>query len=358
MIATDTRPKRDLAWFRAESRSPALAAAVAGGGGLLVVVAGSVGVLVAGGLTPLASLQATLEGGGLRAVIAVGIAAGVVAMAVGWGMYRRMPTKLAREEAVAGAVLGAQAAVFGGAMLLFLALADLEKISRNFLDFERLGPHVGAFARGARNTLILAGAGEAIGIVLGVVLAVFLVSRRKVVRAPARVYVNFFRGTPLLWQLSIGFFGINLGLGLDVSPYTTGIIIFGLNTAAYAAEVFRAGIQSIERGQLEAARGLGMSYLQAMRYAVLPQAVRRVIPPLTNEFVILIKDTSLIIFLGLPERLYDLMSVGSQGYANSFNATFFVATAMGYLVVTLPLIRIVNIIERRMRSGLVGVTGA
>src|SRR5436190_7953736 len=98
------------------------------------------------------------------------------------------------------------------------------------------------------------------------------------------------------------------GLNLRLSTYNVAIIIFSLNTGAYAAEVFRAGIQSVERGQIEAARSLGMTYLQAMRYAIIPQAVRRVIPPLMNEFVILIKDTSLIFVLGLVIGHEDLFS--------------------------------------------------
>ncbi|HEX2240952.1 MAG TPA: amino acid ABC transporter permease, partial [Actinomycetota bacterium] len=163
------------------------------------------------------------------------------------------------------------------------------------------------------------------------------------------------RGTPLIWQLIFIGIGLPIGLGVNVDTYTAGIIAFSLNAGAYLAEVFRAGIQSIERGQLEAARGLGMSYLQAMRYAILPQAVRRVIPPLMNEFVILIKDTALIIVLGLTAGERDLMNVGDHVVANSFNATAYIATGIGYLVITLPLIRLVNVLEKRLRSGLVGV---
>ena len=110
---------------------------------------------------------------------------------------------------------------------------------------------------------------------------------------------RFFRGTPLIWQLATGYFLLLFGFGIRISGLVVAIIVFALNTGAYAAEVFRAGIQSIERGQMEAARSLGMSYVQAMRYAIVPQAVRRVIPPLMNEFVILIKDTVLVIVLGL-----------------------------------------------------------
>jgi ABC-type amino acid transport system permease subunit len=180
-------------------------------------------------------------------------------------------------------------------------------------------------------------------------------SKRRTVRAPAVTYINFFRGTPLIWQLSVFYFGLALGLRLNVSAYVTAMIVFALNTGAYAAEVFRAGIQSIERGQMEAARSLGMTYAQSMRYAIVPQAVRRVIPPLMNEFVILIKDTSLITVLGLLATELDLFSFGREGFSSTFNATYFVAVAAGYLVITLPLIRIVNAVEARLHSGLLGL---
>jgi ABC-type amino acid transport system permease subunit len=143
-----------------------------------------------------------------------------------------------------------------------------------------------------------------------------------------------------------------------MSAFTVAIIVFALNTGAYASEVFRAGIQSIERGQYEAARSLGMSYVQAMRYAIVPQAVRRVIPPLMNEFVILIKDTALVVALGLLESELDIFSTAREGQAATFNATFFTVAAIAYLVVTLPLIRLVNAVEKRLRSGLVGIAGA
>jgi ABC-type amino acid transport system permease subunit len=108
---------------------------------------------------------------------------------------------------------------------------------------------------------------------------------------------------------------------------------------------------------MEAARSLGMSYPQAMRYAIVPQAVRRVIPPLMNEFVILIKDTSLIIVLGLSTAQQDLYNFAREGFSDTFNATFYVGAAIGYLIVTLPLIGLVNAVERRLRSGLVSVAG-
>jgi His/Glu/Gln/Arg/opine family amino acid ABC transporter permease subunit len=214
-----------------------------------------------------------------------------------------------------------------------------------------------AFLTGAKNTLLLALGGEIGGIAIGLILALLVLSEYRAVRAPARVYINFFRGTPLIWQLAFFYFGVTLGLGLNFSSYTVALVVFALNTGAYASEVFRAGIQSIERGQLEAARGLGLSYLQSMRYIIVPQAVRRVVPPLMNEFVILIKDTALVVILGLTLNQRELFSVGQDGYAATFNGTFLVMTAIGYLVVTLPLIRLVTAVEHRLRSGLVGIVG-
>jgi ABC-type amino acid transport system permease subunit len=122
--------------------------------------------------------------------------------------------------------------------------------------------------------------------------------------------------------------------------------------------VFRAGIQSIDRGQIEAARSLGMSYLQAMRFTIVPQAVRRVIPPLMNEFVILIKDTALVSVIGLTIENNEIFTLAREGQSVTFNGTFFTVAAVAYLIVTLPLIRLVNVVEGRLRSGLIGIAGA
>jgi His/Glu/Gln/Arg/opine family amino acid ABC transporter permease subunit len=289
--------------------------------------------------------------------LVLAILLGTAVTIIGFGTYRGMDSKRKREHALTGAILGIQAAALAGLILWFRS-AGPDQFAFQFLNFVKLRGYGKAFLTGAKNTLLLAVVGEIGGIVLGLVLALFALSKRRAVRAPARTYVNFFRGTPLIWQLSVFYYGIALGLKLNLSAYQVAMLVFALNTGAYAAEVFRAGIQSIERGQFEAARSLGMSYLQSMRYAILPQAFRRVIPPLMNEFVILIKDTSLILVLGLVAGQFDLFSVAREGYANTFNATFFVAAAAGYLVVTLPMIGAVNAVERRLRSGLVGVAAA
>src|SRR5512132_1620003 len=287
----------------------------------------------------------------------LGIGLGGFALVLGASTYRRMDSKRRRDQAITGAVLGSQAVLLAIAILWFRS-ATPGLFAKHFLNFADLQGYGGAFVRGAKNTLILAFTGEMGGIVIGLVLGILVLSQRRAVRAPARTYINFFRGTPLIWQLVTGYFLLLFGFGLHLSAFVVPIIVFGLNAGAYAAEVFRAGIQSIERGQIEAARSLGMSYFQAMRYAIVPQAVRRVIPPLMNEFVILIKDTSLVFVLGITLGREDIFGLGQEGYSFFFNATFWVWTAIAYLIITLPLIGIVNAAEKRLRSGLVGIAGA
>ena len=299
----------------------------------------------------------TLESGAQTFLALLAIVTGAIAIVVGFGWYRSMDSFRKREQCITGAVLGIQGVVLS-LLLLWFREGRPDLIAKNFLNWGVLEGYGYQFLRAARNTLILAIGGELGGIVIGLVLAVLVVSQRRAVRAPARAYINFFRGTPLIWQLATVGFLLSFGFNASISPFAVAILVFALNTGAYAAEVFRAGIQSIERGQVEAARSLGMSYGQSLRYAVVPQAVRRVIPPLMNEFVILIKDTALVVVVGLLVDQYDLFTLARSGQATTFNATFFTAAALGYLVITLPLIWLVNRVERRLRSGLVGFVGA
>ncbi|MGH2751006.1 MAG: amino acid ABC transporter permease [Actinomycetota bacterium] len=354
-VEAGERPPSGLTLIRNESVPVSLVAVGLGALSLAVLFVGTVVVLTARGLTPSVSLVTGFKSHELDAVLIVAMVLGVAALIVGLGRLRRMENKVSREECIAGAALGGQALLLGAAAFWFVNGDRVELFTTSYLDFERLGPMMGDFLNGAKNTLILAFSAEFFGIILGLILAIFAISKRAVVRAPARVYINFFRGTPLIWQLIFIGIGIPIGLGIRIDTYKAGIIALSLNAGAYMAEVFRAGIQSIERGQIEAARGLGMSYLQAMRYAIVPQAVRRVIPPLMNEFVILIKDTALIIVLGISSAQRDLMNVGDQAVANDFNPTPYIMVALGYLAITLPLIRLVNLLEKRLRSGLVGV---
>lgn len=258
-------------------------------------------------------------------------------------------------------------AVAGGAVALWSWLRKMGR--RPVIWSAAVGLGVGAmwevmnlaeipsFVRGMKNTLVLSGWGALLGFGLGLVIALLTMSKRSVVRAPARVYINFFRGTPLIWQISFAGIGFVPALRLDLSMYTVAILVLGLNLAAYSAEVYRAGIQSLERGQIEASRTLGLTYFQSMRYVIVPQAIRRVIPPLLNEFVILIKDTSLVFVLGLTVAQKELLGTARDFYSTFFDATAWLGAAAGYLIITIPMIRIVTIVERRMRSGLTSVIG-
>jgi His/Glu/Gln/Arg/opine family amino acid ABC transporter permease subunit len=324
---------------------------------LALVILGPLVIMSYYGFVPHDRIVLALKSDTTAVVAITAIIGGVLAVAAGLATYRGMPTRRQRNQAVGGAVLGIQAVVIGAVQLWFRA-GEVEIFVLNFFKFDELEGSFRFFLTGAKNTIVLALVAESGGIVFGLLLGVLTLSHLRAVRAPARAYINFFRGTPLLWQLLFGYFGIVLGLRLGVSSFQAALVILTLNAAAYIAEIFRAGIQSIERGQMEAARSMGMSYLQAMRYAIVPQAFRRVIPPLMNEFVALIKDTSLIAVLGLVLADRDLLAVASAGYSETFNPTFYVAAALGYLIITLPLIRVVNWLESKLRSGLVGVAGA
>ncbi len=322
---------------------------------LLIAVPGLILYLVVEGFTPSEELAETAVSRSAGSIVYTAIAVGAIALVAGTLTYKRMPTKGAREAAVSGAVLGVQAILFSGLFLWFRSGEKFPVFVKQFLSFDILGPFMGEFLNAAKNTITLALVAQGAGMVIGLILSLLVLSNRVVVRAPARLFINVVRGTPLLVQLSIGYLGIVTGLALDVTTYTAAAIVLALNAGAYSAEIFRSGIQSLERGQMEASRSLGMSYMQAMGYVIVPQAVRRVIPPMTNEFVILIKDTSLVAFLGLTFAQRELLSWGSDSYSELFNSTPLLVAALGYLLVTIPLIRLVTALETRLRSGLVGI---
>jgi len=251
-------------------------------------------------------------------------------------------------EAVAGLIAA------GAALAIVLVGAARETLDLRFLAdqyfnvdaIRGLGPFL---ARGAFNTLRLAVIGEVGGVVIGLAVALIVISKRRWVRAPGIAYVDLFRGTPLLMQLSFIYLALPF-VGLRFDVFTAGAAGLALNSAAYVAEIFRAGIQSVERGQMEAARGLGMPYRAAMRYVIVPQAFRRVIPPLVNEFIALLKDSSLVSALGATVASRELLRVARDAYSQTANATPFVVASLIYLLMTLPLTRIVSRLERGLKA--------
>jgi polar amino acid transport system substrate-binding protein len=206
---------------------------------------------------------------------------------------------------------------------------------------------------GLPNTLILTVSAAVIGLALGMALAVAGISRHCWLRWPARVYTDIFRGLPEVVIILL----IGLGLGPVVggltgsNPYPLGIAALGLMAAAYIGEIFRSGIQSVEAGQLEASRALGFSYSSSMRLVVVPQGVRRVLPALMNQFISLLKASSLVYFLGLIANQRELFQVGRDLNAQTGNLSPLVAAGLFYLLLTIPLTHLVNYIDGRLRSG-------
>ena len=201
------------------------------------------------------------------------------------------------------------------------------------------------YIRGIGITLLLTLCGYLLGITGGVILGLAQTGKNKVIYWLAKIYVDVFRGTPMLVQIYI----IHLALiptvfGESKGWLVSGIIALGLNSAAYNAEIFRAGIQSIDRGQMEAARSLGLTQGQAMRKVILPQAVRRMVPPLGNEFITLLKDSSLINVIAAADILYASKMVAGT-YMTVWEPYLFAAFL--YLIMTLVITKILSIIEKR-----------
>jgi len=201
------------------------------------------------------------------------------------------------------------------------------------------------FLKGVWLTAKLAFLSLALGLPIGLLLALARVQSSRLLAAPAAVYVEVMRGTPLLVQILFIYFVLPI-FGIHLPAFTSGVIALTINSAAYISEIFRAGILSIDVGQMEAARSLGMSYTQAMRRIILPQTFRRVVPPLTNEGIALLKDSSLVSVIGLTELARTGQELASR-YAAPL--TIWPIVAIFYLILTFPLTRVAEYLERRWR---------
>ena len=199
---------------------------------------------------------------------------------------------------------------------------------------------------GAGVTIQITVLSTAIGFVIGLVVGVARISHLRPLRLLAEVYVEFFRGTPLLVQIFLFYFALPVITGQRIDPFIAAISACGINSGAYVAEIFRAGIQSVDEGQMEAGRSLGMTWLQTMRYIIVPQAFKRVIPPLGNEFIAMLKDSSLVSVIGFEEltRRGQLIIAKTYGSFESW-----MSVAVIYLVMTLTISRFVAYLERRCR---------
>lgn len=239
---------------------------------------------------------------------------------------------------------------FGASLAAVAIVADWPKLQRNFANAEiarSMFPDVLLIA--AKNTLLYTATSFAFGLALGLGLALMKLSTIGPYRWLASTYVEIFRGLPALLTVFLVGFGIPLALGVSVPGDTLGKVTLGLGlvAAAYIAEVIRAGIEAVPRGQMEAARSLGMSYGRAMASIVIPQAFRIVIPPLTNELVLLIKDTSLVFIIGTQPLTKELTKFGRDALFVHGNATPLIVVGLVYLAITIPLTQMVRQLEHR-----------
>ncbi|WP_293988011.1 amino acid ABC transporter permease [Megasphaera sp.] len=204
--------------------------------------------------------------------------------------------------------------------------------------------------------LLLAGAGVTIeitaiavglGFIFGLITSVCRLSGVKILNIIAVCYVNIIRGTPMLVQIFLIYFALPMVIGQRINPFVAAVAACSINSGAYVSEIFRAGIQSVDKGQMEAGRSLGLSWMQTMRYVILPQAFKHVIPPLGNEFISMTKETSLVSVIGFEELTRRGQLIIAKTYG-SFEIWLTVAAI--YLIMTLTIARFVSYLERRFAT--------
>jgi polar amino acid transport system substrate-binding protein len=215
--------------------------------------------------------------------------------------------------------------------------------------------------KGFQAALALLFVGYAMSLPVGLTAAFMKMARNPLARWPATIYIDVIRGTPLLVQILVIYFGTPLlipgwrefstsgfgqlqVLGIDMNQYVRALAALAINSGAYLAEIFRAGIQSIHKGQLEAARSLGMTTPQAMAYVIIPQTFRRILPTMTSEFILLFKDTALFFSVGIFELALQARTI----QARLFNMSPYIGAAMFYLLLTIPMGRLVARLEERL----------
>lgn len=229
--------------------------------------------------------------------------------------------------------------------------------STSFFNFSFLPKYGSFFLQGIEYTLLLAVVSVLLAVIPALLLAMMRLSKVKPIKWFAGAYIAVFRSTPLLVQLSIIYFGLFglisiprvtiLGF-IDLSRFLPGVVALALNSSAYVAEIFRAGILAVDRGQTEAARSLGLSGWQSMRLVVLPQAIKNVLPALANEVVTMVKESSICSMLGMAELMFAAKTVATSTYITLAPYTI---AALIYFCINYPASKAIEAIERRMRRG-------
>ncbi|MEI6308805.1 MAG: amino acid ABC transporter permease [bacterium] len=214
----------------------------------------------------------------------------------------------------------------------------------NFSLFVKILPQLW---QGFLMTLLLSVLGMFFATIIGMFVGIARLSKSPWLTIPTTLYVEIVRGTPLMLQILIIYYALpSIGINLDKIP--AGVFALAFCYGAYISEIFRAGIQSIERGQVEAARSIGMTTTQTMRYVILPQAIRRILPPLTNDFVAMLKDSSLVAIIALFELTTTARYISTSS-GNVF--TPYIGAALFYLLITIPVSRLVVLLEKRLGVG-------
>ena len=216
------------------------------------------------------------------------------------------------------------------------------------MDFSFIGVYKNLYLAGALETLRISLITVMLGSILGMFLSLMRLSKWTILRFLASAYIEFIRGTPIMVQIFLINYGLPALFDVDLPTFLAGIIALSINSSAYVAEIFRAGIQAVDRGQMEAARSLGMPHSMAMRHIILPQALRNILPALGNEFVVVIKESSIVSLIGIAELMKSTDIVRANTYL-PFEPL--IIAALIYFVMTFTLSKLLGIAERRMKAG-------
>lgn len=221
-----------------------------------------------------------------------------------------------------------------------------------FLDYMINSEGYNMVLLGLKNTVIIACVGLLIGILIGTVIAAVRVMPKykllpRVLNSICSVYVSFFRGTPIVVQLLLFYYVLFPLLGVNITSVNVSILVFGLNSGAYISEIMRAGILSVDSGQMEGGRAMGLSFTATMMKIVIPQAIKNIIPTLGNEFIALIKETSVVSFVGATDLYKAFNTAGTNSY--EFMVPY-LAMAVIYILMVMIISLFIKIIERRLRK--------
>ncbi|MFW6207187.1 MAG: amino acid ABC transporter permease [Spirochaetota bacterium] len=222
--------------------------------------------------------------------------------------------------------------------------AQWEKLLGFFFNWEKMAGSWTTLFRGLGVTMMLAGISAVFTVIIGLIVAILRSFRSPTLNIFLKAYIDIFRSIPMIVVMVVIFFALPYA-GISLGSIITTIVALSLGYGAYAAESFRAGLESVHTGQIEAARSLGLSRWQTIRMIVLPQAIPVVIPPLTGNLVAMLKETAVASVVAAPE----LLKRARELYTSKTNPTPLIAAALIYLVVLVPLVRLVNMLEKRVK---------